>query len=201
MHKISLSRLTCALQLARSCIVWTDACSHRKWSERITRARSSSSSSSIRTSDSAHFREHFVALNERSSTLHEIVDNHDVSSLGLALLDAHNSFLIVPDFGTDDLRAPRVAEHLMEAFPCTFVRIRDGDEFRVRELSKSRLEQRHAGQEERQHRVSKVESLLQRVNVEDDQRGWTAARERHIREHSREARGREPAAAARGGRL
>ena len=131
-----------------------------------------------------------MALNERSSTLHEIVDNHDVSSLGLALLDAHNSLLIVPDFGTDDLRAPRVAEHLMEAFPCTFVRIRDGDEFRVRELSKSRLEQRHAGQEERQHRVSKVESLLQRVNVEDDQRGWTAARERHIREHSREARGR-----------
>mmetsp|Transcript_139980 Transcript_139980/g.390233 ORF Transcript_139980/g.390233 Transcript_139980/m.390233 type:complete len:244 (+) Transcript_139980:69-800(+) len=133
------------------------------------------------------FPQRLRALQQRATTLNEVVDNDTVTAFGFALLDLDNPPVTIPDLGADD------HGELMELGlePLVGAVIWEGNcnllpRSLPLELLKARLQQPHSGLQLHKHGVRKVELFLERVDVVNDHRCWAARAYGAGGEHPRE---------------
>mmetsp|Transcript_28462 Transcript_28462/g.92969 ORF Transcript_28462/g.92969 Transcript_28462/m.92969 type:complete len:205 (-) Transcript_28462:567-1181(-) len=118
--------------------------------------------------------EHALTLDEGATALDHVVHDDAVPPLRVALLQPHLSPLPVAHFGAHNL-VPAPAEEPPEPLPRALVRVRDDDVVGILERPELGEQERYAAQEARENAVAKVETLLEGVDVENQQRRGPAA--------------------------
>ena len=143
---------------------------------------------------SALNRQHSMALDQRVAGLHQVIDDHDMSTFRVSFLQLHDP--VGPrgsaSFCADDCRELLAVafELFVEPRPGALVGECDGDVVGVGELAQPVFEQREAAHETRHHGVPEVEALLHGMDVEDDEARGTALCQGRVGQHPGQREGR-----------
>mmetsp|Transcript_27411 Transcript_27411/g.65026 ORF Transcript_27411/g.65026 Transcript_27411/m.65026 type:complete len:282 (+) Transcript_27411:1328-2173(+) len=116
---------------------------------------------------SAETKESLAALEESAAGLHHVIDEHAVLALRAAFLDCDLPRLARPDLHADD--GVEVLEGTRVAQKRSLIRECDGPRGGTPELRQFLFQERDCTFQHRHDVIAEVETLLQRVDVVDDQ--------------------------------